>query len=573
MICALCNPAPRYFGNKTVGTLVASLQAERHTLGMTTSPDTFAFYQADDFRTLARRPVLLGRGQELALRVCGWIERSRQLTYAALAQQVDRWAALFRQQGLQPGEPVAVMTGKRTETIFAALALWQTGGVYCPIFADLGPDPVLARLLLGKISMVVTDATSYRRAILPIRRSLPDLRAVLIVGSDCPLECVSVDAVLPQIAPDATLVDADPTRPICIHFTSGTTAPHAAGGQPKAVQHDSSLLARAAASAHHAFALQPGEGVWCTGEPGWVTNTIYGIIAPLALAATIVLDPAPMSPTRCLSVLEDEPVAVWYTTPTVIRSLIGGGCAPARSFRPCALRLAVSVGEPLSADAVAWGKKALGVPFRDSWWQTETGAIVLSHDPNGEPRPGSMGRPQPDVTVAVMRRCLNGHLEQVEGDEITGELAVQSESLPRWSSVGGEAAALPEELEGWHLSGDIVRRDAEGYFWFLGREDEVIKSAARMVGPFEIEAVLMEHPAVAECGVVGAPDPVLHEHGVAFIALHPGFAPNPALRDELFDFARDHLGHALMPQDIRFQQDLPRTPGGKIIRRMLKGWV
>jgi acetyl-CoA synthetase len=209
------------------------------------------------------------------------------------------------------------------------------------------------------------------------------------------------------------------------------------------------------------------------------------------------------------------------------------------------------------------------VAFRDTWWQTETGAIVLAHPPQDEPRPGSLGRPLPGIHAALIRRTPSG-IEVIEPLAADGELALWSASLPPWRSLGGEGGALPEELDGWHLSGDCVRRDADGFYWFLGREDEVIKSAGRMIGPFEVEAVMMAHPAVAEVAVVGAPDALLHESIVAFVAVHPGFESGEALRDELLAHGRDHLGEVLAPQTIRFTQDLPHTPSGKIIRRLLK---
>jgi acetyl-CoA synthetase len=524
-----------------------------------------------DSLDFATAQCALGRSEALALRWLGYGEARRDFTYGDLAEATARCARMLIRLGLQPGETVAVLTGRQPETVVAALGIWQAGGVYCPIFSDLGPEPVRARLALGDARMVIATEDLYRRVVSPVGGFLPHLRDALVLGQHVPVGCRDFSAEMDKSATGAAIGPQASNRPAMMHFTSGTTAPAALGGgaPPKAVLHDASVAAAMAASARSAFGLEVGEMLWCTAEPGWVTHTAYGLVAPLVLGGTLLMDEVPSTPTRCLSVLEDQPVAVWYTTPTVIRSLIGGGAAPARSFRPLALRLAASVGEPLSSDAVEWGQAVLGVPFRDTWWQTETGSIVLAHAPDDAPLAGSMGRPLPGVEVALVRR-RGESLVVIDDAEASGELALRSACLPPWQSLGGEGGALAEEISGLHLSGDFVRRDADGYYWFLGREDEVINASGRMVGPFEVEAVLMAHPAVAEAGVVGAPDPLVHERIVAFVAVNPGFEPGEGLRRELMSYARGNLGDTLTPDSIHFEQDLPRTPSGKIIRRVLK---
>lgn len=530
---------------------------------------------------LAGAQCAAGGGDLLALRFLGQGDERRSLTYRELSEAVDRCAAVLVRLGLTPGETVAVMTGRTAQTVVAALGIWKAGGVYCPIFADLGPDPVLARLELGDARILIAGGEVYRQSVMPSRPLLPNLRHVLLTndpvgdldGLGRPDDCLDLAAAMAcaSLPPGGfSMPDLPASHAVMMHFTSGTTAPISGGqSRPKAVMHDIAAFRAMADSARAAFALQPGEMLWCTGEPGWITHTAFGLVAPLVIGAAILMDPSPVTATRCLAVLEDEPVSVWYTTPTVIRTLIGGGAAMARSFRPLNLRLAASCGEPLSTDTVEWGRDVLGVAFRDTWWQTETGGIVLAHTPDSPPVPGSMGRPLPGVALALVRRTEDG-VEELPPSAVEGELAIRADSLPPWRSLGGEGGALPEEMEGWHLTGDFVRRDAAGYYWFLGRGDEVIKSAGRMVGPFEVEAVLMSHPAVAEIGVIGLPDPLLHERIVAFIALNPGFSSGPRLKRELMAYARDHLGDGLCPHEVRFQPDLPRTPSGKIIRRALK---
>ncbi|HIJ63729.1 MAG TPA: AMP-binding protein [Rhodospirillaceae bacterium] len=512
-----------------------------------------------------------GRSGELALR---WLSQDgdiRDYTYQDLDRMAERYARMLRRLGLKAGEVVVVMTGRRPETVFAALGIWKAGGVYCPVFRDLGPDPLFVRLMLCKGRILITDGGTYATAVAMKRDLLNHLAEVLLTGEAGAAGTRSLEAELADET-DPPMPQNKRGRSGVMHFTSGTTAAVAGGlAQPKAVIHDGTLVAAIAASASAAFSLGSQDMLWCTAEPGWVTHSAYGIIAPLACGAAILLDEAMPRPTRCLSVLEDQPVSVWYTSPSVIRCLIGAGAAPARRYRPRALRLAASVGEPLSPDAVEWGATVLGVPFRDTWWQTETGAIVLAHDPAQAPRPGSMGRAVPGMLLALASRLDDGGMAIMGGTgEGLGELAVKADHLPAWRCLGGEIGRIPEEIDGWHLTGDRVRRDAEGYFWFLGRKDDVIKSAGRTIGPFEVEAVLMSHPAVAEAGVVGGPDAKLNQRIVAFVAVNPGFEPGAALRCELWAYARDHLGGGLVPHEIYFAQDLPRTPSGKIIRRYLR---
>jgi len=492
------------------------------------------------------------------------------ITFSQLAALSDRLLGHLRALGLKPGDAVAVMTGRRPETMIAALAVWKLGGVFCPLFADLGPDPLLARLRVAKAKLLMVCEDAYARAVRPLQGKLDFLDAIAYLGETAPSGCLSLDKM---IHGDAAAAPTEPpaAESWLLHFTSGTTAAVTRGaGQPRAVLHDQRILPGLVGCGRSAFGLKDSDMLWCTGEPGWALYSTFGLIVPLAIGATILMDELPPTPTRCLTVLEEEPVDVWYTTPTVIRGLMGAGTAIVRSARRGPLRTVASVGEPLSADCVEWGQRALGVAFRDSWWQTETGRIILTHPEPDPPCAGAMGRPLDNVTVRLVERQGDKLHFLPEAGEATGEIALAVAELAPWRSLGGEQGAPVEDLDGWHLTHDIARRDAAGNYWFLGRADEVINIASRMVGPFEIEAVLLGHPAVAEVGVVGAPDPERHQHPVAFIGLNPGFDPVPGLREELQRYAVEHLGPNLAPDDIRFEHQLPRTPSGKIIRRRLR---
>jgi acetyl-CoA synthetase len=235
------------------------------------------------------------------------------------------------------------------------------------------------------------------------------------------------------------------------------------------------------------------------------------------------------------------------------------------------LRLLASVGEPLNPEAVAWGVEAFGKPFHDNWWQTETGGIMISNFASMDVKPGSMGRTLPGITAGIVERVEGRDLHEITVPMAMGELALR----PGWPSM--MRAYLGEEERyrkcfagGWYLTGDLAMRDEEGYYWFVGRADDVIKSAGHLIGPFEVESALMEHPAVAEVGVIGIPDPTAGEVVKAFVGLKSGIEATDALRKKLLGHARARLGPAVAPKDIAFRQNLPKTRSGKIMRRLLK---
>jgi acetyl-CoA synthetase len=350
-----------------------------------------------------------------------------------------------------------------------------------------------------------------------------------------------------------------------LHFTSGTT------GTPKGALH-----VHGAVVVHHitgrlALDLQPDDVFWCTADPGWVTGTSYGIIAPLTNGVTSIVDEGDFDAERWYRILQEQRVTVWYTAPTAVRMLMKAGADLARGYDLSALRFLGSVGEPLNPEAVVWGQEALGRPFHDNWWQTETGGIMIANFAAMDIRPGSMGKPLPGIKAGIVRRDEDGGITEVTTPNVQGELALR----PDWPSM---FRAYWNETErymkcfgnGWYLTGDLARRDEDDYFWFVGRADDVIKTAGHLVGPFEVESVLMEHAAVAEAGVIGKPDPVALEVVKAFVVLKPGYTPDEALRRDLHAFTRRRLGAAIAPKELDFVASVPKTRSGKIMRRLLK---
>jgi acetyl-CoA synthetase len=513
------------------------------------------------------RHVLAGRGDKVALRWIGRDDRICNFTYADLYSQANRFASVLTALKITKGDRVFALLGRVPELYIAALGALKNGSVFSPLFSAFGPEPIKARMEIGEAKVLVTSEAFYRRKVEPWRKELPSLQHVLLMdrtGSP-PSGTTDLRAALERASDDFATVRTDPEEMALVHFTSGTT------GRPKGAAH-----VHDAVVAHHitgrlALDLHADDIFWCTADPGWVTGTSYGIIAPLTNGATLIVDQAEFDAERWYSILQDQKVSVWYTAPTAIRMLMKAGTALAKRYDLSNLRFMASVGEPLNAEAVIWGLEAFGMPFHDNWWQTETGGIMIANYASMDVKPGSMGRPIPGITAAIVERAAGGDIREVTAPMRTGELALR----PGWPSM--LRAYLNEEERyrkcfagGWYLTGDLAMKDPDGYYWFVGRADDVIKSSGHLIGPFEVESALMEHPAVAEVGVIGIPDPTAGELVKAFVTLKNGVEPSEALRKELLGHGRKRLGPAIAPKEIAFRGNLPKTRSGKIMRRLLK---
>ncbi|MFI0789875.1 acetate--CoA ligase [Streptomyces lydicus] len=519
------------------------------------------------------------QGEKVALRCIARDDSVSTVTYAELQHRTARFARVLRSLGVGRGDRVFTLLGRCPELYTTVLGTLKNTSVLCPLFSAFGPDPAAQRLRLGDGRVLVTTADLYRRKIADRRAALPGLEHVLIVGPDADdLPGVhSFDALMADAPDSFGIPPTPPETPALLHFTSGTT------GAPKGAVHVHEAVVAHHATAAAALDLHPDDVYWCTADPGWVTGMSYGIIAPLTHGVTLVVDEGDFNTRRWYRILAEQRVSVWYTAPTALRMLmratprLGSHALPA-SYDLSALRFIASVGEPLNPEAVVWGQEVLGLPIHDNWWQTETGCIMIANYASCEIRPGSMGRPVPGVEAAVLERGEDGRARVSDGRVTVleqpgreGELALR----PGWPSMFREYLHDEERYaaafaDGWYLTGDLVRRDSDGWYWFVGRADDVIKSAGHLIGPFEVESALMEHPAVAEAGVIGRPDPVAGNVVKAFVSLRPGNVPTPDLKRELLAFARRRLGPAVAPKEIAFEQNLPKTRSGKVMRRLLR---
>jgi acetyl-CoA synthetase len=494
---------------------------------------------------------------------------TRDLSYAELGRLTSRFTNVLRSLGMNKGDRVFTLMGRSPELYITILGALRNGSVVSPLFSAFGPEPITTRLSIGEADVLVTTRAIYQKKIAPIRRRLRSVRYIFVIDdhkdNDDARGTLNFWHWMDAADDTAPIEPTTANDPALLHFTSGTT------GTPKGALHVHGAVTMHYLTGLYALDLHPDDIYWCTADPGWVTGMSYGVISPLLHGVTSIVDEAEFDAERWYRILQSQDVSVWYTAPTAIRMLIKAGPELAADFHFRRLRFVASVGEPLNAEAVWWGKRVLGLPIHDNWWQTETGGIMIANTPAFDIKPGSMGRPLPGVDASVVRRHDDGSVSVIEEPGIEGELALK----PGWPSMFRDYLNQEERYRkcfanGLYLTGDLVKRDSDGYFWFVGRADDVIKSAGHLIGPFEVENALTDHPAVAEAAVIGKPDPTVGELVKAFVTLKDGFIPDDELRLELLGQARKRLGAAVAPKEIEFVESLPHTRSGKIMRRLLK---
>ncbi len=510
-----------------------------------------------------------GKGSRVALHWEGHTGAEKTYTYNDLRLAANAIGAFLRGLGIRPGERVCLFLDRIPELYLGFLGILKTGAIAQPLFSAFGDESLLVRLSNAETAAVITQK-KHAPKVRKILDKMPHLRHIIIVDHDgtAPLREREVAFSLEKAAPVEEF-DVHPTTaesPSVLHYTSGTT------GMPKGVKHVHSSIIGQYLTARWALDLRDDDIYWCTADPGWVTGTSYGIIAPFALGVTQCVLDAGFSAEAWYRFIEKRRITMWYSAPTAIRSLMKAGDEIVGKFDLSSLRHLASVGEPLNSEAVVWSRKVFGKPFYDTYWQTETGSIVISNFPGMEVRPGSMGKPFPGITATVLDPVKN------EPYPVQGKIGLvglkfdwPSRMRTYWNN---EEAFAKKFRNGWYITGDRSKIDADGYFWFAGRDDDIINTAGHLVSPFEVESALLEHPAVAESAVVSKPDPINLEVVKAFVTLKPGFAASRDLDLEIMNFIRKKLSPLAMPQEIEFVPTLPKTRSGKIMRRILhaKEW-
>lgn len=487
-------------------------------------------------------------------------------TYQELSRLSNRFANVLTILGVTKGETVFTLTGRIPELYIAAFGTLKKIAIFCPLFSVFGPEPIYQRLTRGDAKIVVTTLDLFTKKVKPLLDRLPNLKHVLITDLQTNMDdkVLSLPLLMAKTSSAYTIPPTKPEDNALLHFTSGTT------GMPKGALHVHRAILTHMVTGKMVLDFHPDDIYWCTSDPGWVTGTSYGMIAPLVNGVTSVVDEEEFDAARWYSILEDQKVNVWYTAPTAIRRLMRINMKPKKQYNIEHLRLILSVGEPLHADAVTWCQKTFEVAVLDNWWQTETGGIMISNFRSMPVRPGSMGKPLPGVQAAIADISENRFRIITEPNQ-EGHLVLKRGWPSMFKTYLHEEERYAKCFRGeWYITGDLARCDADGYFWFVGRADDIIKTSGHMVGPFEVESSLMEHEAVAEAAVIGKPDPLIGEIVKAFIVVKPGNTVSENLKLDIVAHARKKLGSAVAPKEISFVESIPKTRSGKILRRLLK---
>lgn len=511
----------------------------------------------------------MGKGEKLALLWEGLGGVEKQFTYNDIRLASNTIGDFLRGLGVKNEDRVCLFMDKIPELYIGLLGILKIGAIAQPLFSAFGDDSLFVRLDNAETTAIITQ----RKHVSKVRKiidKMPYLKHIIIVDYDGkhPLRERETAFSLEEAKPVEHL-EIYPTKaesPSILHYTSGTT------GQPKGVKHVHYSLISQYLTAKWVLDLQDDDIYWCTADPGWVTGTSYGIIGAFACGVTQCVLDSGFSAEAWYKFIEKYKVTVWYSAPTAIRSLMKAGDEIIKKFDHSSLRHLVSVGEPLNAEAVNWSAKVFGLQFHDSYWQTETGSIMITNYPGMKIRPGSMGKPFPGITGSILDPDT---FEEITTPNKPGLIAFR----PGWPSMmrtywNNEETYQKKFKNGWYLPGDRSTIDKDGYFWFIGRDDDVINTGGHLVSPFEVESALLEHEAVAESAVVSKPDDINLEVVKAFVNLKPGFTPSAELDLNIMNFIRKKLSPLAMPQEIEFVDSLPKTRSGKIMRRVLhaKEW-
>ncbi len=526
------------------------------------------------------RHVVAHRGGHVALRVVDADGRCRDVTYAELHEAASRMSNVLASTGVHAGEVVTVLLPPSFELYAVVLGCLAHRCVVSTLSTALGPELIGTRLRLSSTGLLVTTDELFDSALAAeVARADMHLPVLLTGTTVARAGAVPLEPLLVAAEPRYEIGPTDPEDPAFVHFTGGAT------GEPKCALHVHAAVAVHTATAAMVLDLHVDhhDVYWCTADPGWNAGMAYGIIAPLVRGVTVVVDTEPGDPERCYDVLADQEVDVWYTSPDVLRRMMLARAAGSHHVRSLPhLRLIASTGGVVDPEVMRWSLDEFGLPVHDTWWQTETGGIMVANVMALPIRPGSMGKPVPGVTAAVVGcdgeglpvRRADRQLQLLDG-RAQGMLAIRA----TWPSMfrgyvndsdryGGCFA--PADGAIWYLTGDLVRRDDDGYLWYVARADDVISTHGHLVGPFEVESVLAEHPDVARAAVYAVPDAAAGSLVHAAVVLEPGVVDSAETRRSVLDHALRRLGSAVAPTQVTVVAQLPTTRSGKLLRRLLR---
>lgn len=523
---------------------------------------TFTWYQTGKVNMVYEaidRHVNNGKADQTALFFTDGV-RDEAYTYQDIQKLSSQFANGLRSYGVEKGDRVFIFMPRTPELYISLLGIIRMGAIAGPLFEAFMEEAVKDRLSdSGAIAVVTTPALLER---IPVDE-LPELKHVILVGGE---ETTADNQVLYQDlmskSDEYTIEWVDRETGMLLHYTSGST------GKPKGVLQVHDAMIHQYLAGKWTYDLREGDVYWCTADPGWVTGTSAGMWSPWLNGVTAVLRGGRFKAEEWFQTLEKYGVNVWFSAPTALRMIMAAGNELPKKYDLSKLRHILSAGEPLNPEVVRWGLEVLNHRIHDNWWMTETGSCICANFRCNPIRPGSMGKPLPGITLSIV---------DDQGNELPanrmGNLAIK----PKWPAMVRAIWNNQEKYDqyfetGWFVTGDSAYKDEDGYFWFEGRVDDVINTSGERVGPFEVESKLVEHPAVAEAGVIGVPDPVRGEVIKAFITLREGFVDSDELKEEIRSFVKTRLAAHAAPRMIEVRETIPKTRSGKIMRRVLKAW-
>ena len=511
------------------------------------------------------RHLTNGRRNKVALYAVGSDNKLEKLTFQEIADQSNKIGNALKKLGVKKGDRVFVFLPRVPELYTSTIGIAKIGAVAGPLFSAFGPDALRDRLLDSGAKVIITSS-ALKEKLDSIKDQLPALEHVIVTDLDQdklgPKE-LSYKKLVAEVSDKLHCEPMDPEDPLYLLYTSGTT------GKPKGIVHVHADILGHHMTTKWVLDLRDDDIYWCTADPGWVTGTVYGIFGPWSNGASCVSYEGRFDADSWYKLIDKLKITVWYTAPTALRMLMKAGDDAVYRHSLESVRHICSVGEPLNPEVVRWGLKVYGLPIHDNWWQTETGMQLICNIPCLPVKPGSMGKPLPGVHAAI----VDDEGQEVENGKL-GKLVVK----PGFPNVLRQVWKNEEKyneyfkIPGWYFSGDNAWKDDDGYFWFVGRADDVINTAGHRVGPFEVESALVEHPAVAEAGVIGKPDQERGEIIKAFIVLSNGVEASDKLIEEIKDYTKKQLAAHAYPREIEIKDSLPKTRSGKIMRRLLKAW-
>ena len=485
---------------------------------------------------------------------------AQKVTFKQLYEQTNKFANVMKKLGIKRQDRVFFFLQRSPELYIGFMGAIKYGAIASPMFPAFGPDAIKDRLLDSGAVCLVTDSELKKR-FYEVKDQLPELKHTIIVGNDVAPDELSWEKEMAAASDKFETVHMDPEEFMYLLYTSGST------GKPKGVVHAHKGIVQATLTTYWVLDVHDEDVYWCGADLGWVTGVVYGCLGPWSNGTTQVGLGGRFDPDRWYKTIQNYKVSIWYTAPTAVRMLMAKGDDIPAKYDLSSLRALYCVGEPLNPEGVKWAQEVFdNKPFHDTWWQTETGSILITNFPEMPIKPGSMGKPLPGVEAAIVDE--NGDILP-DGEE--GNLVLR----PGWPSMMRQIWKNPAKYNeyfrnGWYYTGDTAQIDNDGYFWYVGRADDVIKTSGERVGPFEVESALIEHEAIAEAGVIGKPDQLRGNIIKAFIVLTPGHVESDELKADIQKHVKSRLAGHAYPREIEVVKSLPKTRSGKIMRRLLR---